>query len=83
MYYVYILLLNNSQLYVGRSDNLKRRFQEHLTEKVKATAKRRPLKLLFYEAFRSKLDTIRRERYLKTTKGKRMIRLMLSDSLKD
>lgn len=40
-------------------------------------------KLIFYEAFQSSKDAIRRERYLKSTKGKTTLRLMLRESLKN
>ena len=83
MYYVYILQLNNGQLYNGRTDDLKRRFSEHKEGKVKSTKHRRPLRLLFYEAFFNKLDTIRRERYFKTSKGKSTIRMMLRATLQN
>ncbi|OGL65315.1 hypothetical protein A3B21_02415 [Candidatus Uhrbacteria bacterium RIFCSPLOWO2_01_FULL_47_24] len=82
MHYVYILLLSNKQLYTGRTDDLRRRFQEHKDGKVAATRYRRPLKLVFYETFLSKEDAIRRERYLKTSKGKSTLKMMLRDSLK-
>ena len=82
MHYVYILLLSNKQLYTGRTDDLRRRVQEHENGKVAATRYRRPLKLIFYETFLSKEDAVRRERYLKTSKGKSTLNLMLRDSLK-
>jgi len=36
---------------------------------------------MFYEAFILEKDAKRREKYFKTTKGKRVLRLMLKDSL--
>ena len=69
-------------LYTGRSDDLKRRIEEHGLGKVTATKNRRPLKLIFYEAFSCKSDAIRRERYLKTSKGKTTVKTMLMESLK-
>ena len=81
MFYVYVLRLSNSQFYVGRSDDLRRRFHEHMQGKVKSTQKRRPLSLVFYEAFILKEDGIRRERYFKTSKGKSTIRIMLQSYL--
>jgi putative endonuclease len=35
-----------------------------------STKNRRPLELIFYEAFPNKFDALKRERYFKTTKGK-------------
>ena len=82
MYFAYILLLKNTNLYAGYTDNLKRRLSEHLAGKVKSTRNRRPLKLIYYEAFVSKEDARRREKYFKTTKGKSTLRLMLRETLK-
>jgi len=81
MHYVYVLFLNNAQLYAGRTDDLKRRIREHLDGRVDATRYRRPLQLIFYEAFAAKGDAIRKEKYLKTTKGKKTLKLILKDSL--
>jgi putative endonuclease len=83
MYYVYILKsLKDLKLYIGRSDDLKRRFDEHTKGRVQATKHRRPLKLIFYEAYSDKKDATRREKYFKTTKGKTTLRIMLTESLK-
>jgi len=81
MYYVYILQQIDKRLYAGRTDDLKRRFREHQQGKVRATKGRRPLVLIFYEAFSDKRDSIRRERYFKTTKGKSSLRMMLRNSM--
>ena len=68
-------------MYVGFSDNLKRRFKEHQNGFSVATRPYRPFELVFYEAYKSKKDAQRRETYFKTTKGKRALRLMLQESL--
>ena len=83
MYYVYVLKsMKDSKLYLGRTDDLRRRKHEHDNGKVSATKYRRPLKLVFYEAYVSKEDAVRRERYFKTTKGKSSLKMMLRKSLK-
>ena len=71
MYYTYVLHSNLSQeFYIGSTSNLKQRIKQHNREKENH-------KLIFYEAFLDKSDSRRREIYFKTTKGKRVIRLML------
>ena len=83
MHYVYILLsLRDQKFYIGRSDDLKRRKEEHDLGKVISTKHRRPLKLIFYESFSDKKDAIRREVYFKTSKGKSTLKMMLRESLK-
>jgi putative endonuclease len=83
MHYVYILHMVNGQLYTGYTADLKRRFREHQAGKVKATVCRRPLKLIHYEAYSLKTDAQRRERFLKTTEGKRLLRQQIRDLLVD
>ena len=68
MYYVYILKLANNSLYIGYTNNLKRRFKEHLNGESKYTRSRRPLKLVYYEAYFSDKDARLREKRLKQFK---------------
>ncbi|USN53402.1 MAG: GIY-YIG nuclease family protein [Candidatus Nomurabacteria bacterium] len=81
MSFVYILLLNNQELYVGFTADLNRRLEEHQLGRSGYTSKYLPVKLLFYEAFTSEVDARRREKYLKTSKGKSTIRMMLRTTL--
>lgn len=81
-HYIYVLLsLNDRQFYIGYSDNLKQRVGEHNQGKNISTRNRRPLELIFYEAFPNKFDALKRERYFKTTKGKVTLRQMLKNYL--
>ncbi|PIP26773.1 MAG: excinuclease ABC subunit C [Candidatus Moranbacteria bacterium CG_4_9_14_3_um_filter_40_7] len=79
MYYIYILLLSNKQIYTGFTDNLKRRINEHKSGKVKFTSQRLPIKLIHYEVYLLKKDAMRREKYLKTTEGKRFLKQQLKE----
>ncbi|OGY32727.1 MAG: hypothetical protein A3A57_00660 [Candidatus Woykebacteria bacterium RIFCSPLOWO2_01_FULL_41_12] len=82
MYYVYVLRSRkNGKLYTGFSRNLKTRLDAHLGKRVYSTRRMENLELVFYEAFKVGKDAQRREKYLKTTKGKRALKLMLKDSL--
>lgn len=83
-YFVYILLSEkDNKFYIGSSTNVEQRVIEHNQGKNTSTANRRPLKLIFYEAFPTKSDALRREHYFKTTKGKVTIRQMIRDYLKN
>jgi putative endonuclease len=82
MHYVYTLQsLRDGRLYIGRSDDLRIRIKDHKSGKVWTTKRMLPIRLVFYETFLSKSDAIRRENYLKTSKGKSALRMMLRDSL--
>ncbi len=80
--YVYILISDrDGQMYVGITNDLRRRLSEHQNGQTTSTAKRLPVRLIFYEAYPEESDARRRERYFKTTKGKVTLRAMLTDYL--
>ena len=81
-YCVYVLIsLSDDNFYGGMTEDLKRRLTQHFHGQSKATAPRRPFRLLHCEYYFSKRDAARRETYLKTAKGRRTLRLMLHDGL--
>jgi putative endonuclease len=83
MYYVYVLKsYGDGKLYIGYTTNLRERLQKHQNGEVTSTKFRRPFELVFYEGYKSMGDAKRRERYLKTSKGKSSLHMMLRDSLK-
>jgi len=76
MNYVYILHSeNDGQLYTNCTRDLRARLALHNAGKVPSTANRRPLHLIYYEACLDEQDAFRREKYLKTTYGKRYIKV--------
>jgi putative endonuclease len=82
MYYVYILLsLKDNNFYVGFSSDLQRRLAEHKNGKVKSTKNRLPFKLLCYEAYVFKQEAEKREKYLKSSDGRKDLRKRLTISL--
>ncbi len=64
MYYVYILKTADKR-YVGYSSNLKRRIDEHSKGKVSSTKHKKPIELIYYEAYLKKESAQKRERNLK------------------
>lgn len=83
-YCVYVLLsLKDKNFYFGYTTNLHNRLTSHMTGNSKATEPRRPFVLIFCEYYLSKYDATRREKYFKTTVGKKTLRLMLFESLKE
>ena len=69
-------------IYIGYSENLKQRLHGHNSGKVKSTKHYKPLDLIFYEGYRKMSDAKRREKYLKTNKGKTALKTMLADYYK-
>lgn len=83
MHFLYILhSLKDRNFYTGTTGNLERRIKEHEAGKNFSTAPRRPLKLIYYEAYFLKEDAEAREKYLKTSMGRRVIRKQLANYLK-
>jgi len=82
MHYVYILHLKKiNKLYKGSTNNVKRRLSEHKNNKVKSTNKKGPIKLIHVECYILKVDAERREKFLKTTEGRRLLKQQLRDIL--
>ncbi|PIS42046.1 MAG: excinuclease ABC subunit C [Candidatus Kerfeldbacteria bacterium CG08_land_8_20_14_0_20_40_16] len=66
MYYLYLLKSKkDKRLYIGFTNNLKRRLKQHNRGEVISTKGRRPLELVYYEAYSSKKDAMKREKNLK------------------
>ena len=75
MLYTYVLKSKKDRnLYVGYSDDLKKRLKEHNSGKEKSTKTRIPFELLYYKACLSKEKAIKREKYFKTGFGKRFLK---------
>lgn len=74
-YYTYVLKSSKDHdLYIGWTDNLKKRFKKHNEGKVLSTIYRRPLKLVYCEACLDKQKAIKREKYFKTGFGRRFLK---------
>ncbi len=81
-YYIYALRSKiDNNFYVGYTENLKSRFEQHSKGSVASTKNRGQLELIYSEACLSKRDAIHREKYLKTYHGKLFIRNRLKSYL--
>jgi putative endonuclease len=81
-YYVYVLLSEKDhKFYIGITSDIKKRLEEHNSGKVSTTRNRRPLKLIYWEGCLNQQDAAKREKYLKTTWGKRYIKSRLGEYL--
>ena len=80
MFYVYVLFsIKDKRLYIGSTNNLKRRFSQHNAGGVKSTTARRPLKIIYYESYLHRPDAERREKFLKGGKGRVELKVQLQD----
>ena len=79
---VYVLQSEvNDSFYVGYTGNVKRRLEEHNFGLNQSTKSKQPWRLIFFEAYLSKKDAERREKYLKTSQGMRLLKRMLKEYL--
>jgi len=75
MYYVYVIQSKkDGKWYTGSTNDLRRRFNEHILGKVSSTKNRRPFLLIYYEVCLNEQDAKYRERYLKSGMGKRYLK---------
>jgi len=66
MFYVYILKSKKDhQLYIGSTNDLRRRLKEHNSGDIFSTKARRPFELIYYEVYVAEKDARRRESNLK------------------
>ena len=69
MYFVYVLKLNNGNLYVGYTRDIKRRVSQHEEGLSTYTKKYLPIELVYCEIYKSRDDALERERKLKQHKA--------------
>ena len=65
MHYVYVLKMSNEQLYIGFTNNLVKRLENHNLGKSTATKRFLPVKLIYFECYLSRKDAKNRETMLK------------------
>ena len=82
MFYVYILQSSKQgNLYIGYTSDLKKRIKEHNLGLNFSTKRYMPWEIIYYEDCKEETDARRREKYLKTTQGYRLIKRRIKDYL--
>ena len=81
MFYVYVLKSRkNNRLYVGYTDDLRRRFKEHNKGiGCEYTKRNAPFDLIFYEAYADKKDASKAEKFLKSGYGREVLKNKLEN----
>lgn len=81
MWHVYVLKsLVNGRLYTGSTNNLERRIKEHNSGHSKYTKSTRPFRLIYKETFATAIESRRRELFLKTGKGRGLLKKLIKGS---
>ena len=67
----------HNKTYVGQTDNLGRRIAEHNRGKVRSTKAFAPWELLHMEEFEDRENALQREKYYKSSAGRKKIKEIL------
>ena len=81
MYYLYILKNKKGSYYIGTTNNIERRIQEHNNGKSKATKNRGPWNIVYTEKFRTRSQAMKREYYIKSQKSKKFIKNLVEKNI--
>lgn len=85
MFYTYVLKsIKNGNLYVGSTNDLRRRFKEHNSgQGGEYTRKNKPFVLIYYEAYLLYKDAQASESFFKTGYGKEVLKSKLKNFLEN
>jgi putative endonuclease len=65
-HFVYILLTEHNTLYCGYTDNVEKRFNDHLSGKgAKYTRANKPVKIVYQKEFQTKSEALKEEYRIK------------------
>jgi putative endonuclease len=79
MFHVYVLQsFSMGRHYVGYTSDLTQRLGQHNNGITKSTKNRGPWMLVYQEGFPTKMDAMRRERFLKTGQGREELKQLIS-----
>jgi putative endonuclease len=79
MFYVYILRSRkDKRKYIGFTNNLTRRIQQHNNGRCTAAMNRGPFELMYSEEFNTRQEAAGREKFFKTGKGREYIKGILN-----
>ena len=85
MNYVYVLYstVKENWIYIGKTKDLRKRFNEHNGGRVKSTKAYKPLILVYYEAYYSSKDASKREIELKKHSNKEKLKEQIKYSIEN
>ena len=79
MFYVYILRSwKDGKKYVGHTNNIERRLNEHNRGECMATKNRKPFEVIYFETAETKSIAVKKEDFFKSGKGREYINKILN-----
>jgi putative endonuclease len=83
-FYTYILQsLKDFSFYIGQCDDLDFRMSKHTDGMSKYTSSKRPLRLVYFESFKTRSEALKREKQIKKMKSRKYIKTLISDWKKE
>lgn len=78
MFYTYVLYSEKfDEIYVGQTNNISLRMEKHNKGMVPSTKRYMPWEIIYYEEFDTRAESMKREKEMKTHKGRDFIRKQL------
>jgi putative endonuclease len=78
MFYAYVLKsINHNFIYKGHCENPKERLQQHNSGMTESLRPYIPFKLVYTEEFPTREEAIAREKYFKTSAGRRYLKKII------
>ena len=74
MYWVYILKNSQNRIYIGQTNNLDSRIKRHNNNEEISTKNRGLFNVIHQEIYRTRSEAMRREKQLKSGKGREWIK---------
>jgi len=75
MYYTYVLKsVKHDYFYKGHCENLEHRLKEHNSGMTESIRPYIPFSIVYFESFFSREEAIKREKYFKTSAGRRFLK---------
>ncbi len=81
MYTVYVLQDRFGKYYKGLTNNIERRFKEHISKRTITTRRMVDLKIVYFERYESFEEARKRELYLKSAAGRRFLKTKIPTPL--
>ena len=79
MFFVYVLYsIKFKRTYTGLTENINRRVKEHNSKQNRSTKAYTPWILIYQEEFESRVESRKREKYLKSGNGREYLKLIIS-----
>jgi len=80
VFFVYAIKCEGGSYYIGHTDNIPRRWQEHISGKgADWTKTHKPIYIAHYEEFTSREDAVAREKELKSTSGRKWLKKAIAE----